>query len=121
MAIENKQDIDSLAKRIEKLEQKVGLLVSIADNNKYPFIYKCLEADMTADQVDRTLVLINKAEQSFRTKNPVSYAQFEKELLEIVPSQKRNADFTKELIRALVKKDQFYKGYKRFRREGIDI
>lgn len=110
-----------LSKRVAKLEQRVNLLVSIADFETYPVICTCLEADMDADQIDKVVEIINKAEHSLNTKKPMSYSQFEKSILEIVPTQKSNPEFVKNLIRAMAKRDKFYRGYEHFKKEGVDL
>ena len=93
--------------RLRKLESRVALLASIADCEKFPFICACLEADMDSSQVDGVLALVTKAENLHFEKNPMSYAEFEKELQLIVPSRKGNSEFTKSIIRALNKENKF--------------
>jgi|WetSurMetagenome_2_1015567.scaffolds.fasta_scaffold27301_2 hypothetical protein len=108
----------ALEERIERLESKLALVITIADHKNYPFICTCLEAGMDTTQIDRVLELITKAENALQ-KTPMSYSQFEKELQEIVPLKKGNPQFTKEIIKALNVEDKFILVAKNFKRQGI--
>jgi len=108
--------------RVNKLENKVSLLVSVADSEKYPFICACLDADLDPYHVDRILALVTKVENSLnRSTNSISYFEFERELLEIVPSKKDNVEFAKVIIRALNRENKFILPSKTFKEEGIEI
>jgi hypothetical protein len=117
MDVDHDEGMKEIAERIRRLEQRVNLLTSIADCDSYPFICVCLESGMDSDEVDKTVDLINRAEHSLNTENPTSYSEFEKQLLEIVPAQKNNPEFAKDIILSMVKKDKFYKGYDHFKKQ----
>lgn len=118
--MENQDSVD-LDNRVRKLEQKVELLISIADCEKHPFICACLEADMDTDQVDKALDLISRAEHSLKAQNPMNFSKFEQEIFVIVPAQKGNREFAKSLLRALYSKDRFIGLYEKFKKDGIDL
>ena len=107
--------------RVRKLENKVALLVSIADCDAHPFVCACLDAGMDVSQVDIVLSLITRVENALNSDNPFSFAQFEKELHMIVPSQKDNPEFAKVIMRALNRENKFILPSKRFKEEGINI
>jgi hypothetical protein len=113
--LEDTNDLRELVTRVKKLEHKVDLLSSIADYEKHPFIFTCLEADMDTNQVDATLALITKAENSLRTENCITYGQFGNELCKIVPAQKHNPEFVTCILNALHDEDKFSGLYEFFK------
>ena len=114
-------EISDLSKRVRRLEQRVKLLSQIADHEKYPFLVQCLELDMDADEIDNMLALINKAEQSLHSGSPMSFAQFEKELLEGIPSQKNKAGLAILILRALHERDKQSHVYDHFKNENKNL
>jgi len=108
----------ALEERLNKIESKLALVISITDHKGFPFICACLEAGMDTAQVDKVLKLITKAENALHT-TPMSYSEFEKELQEIVPSKKGNNQFAKEIIKALNEEDKFILVTKNFQEQGI--
>jgi hypothetical protein len=110
----------ALEERVKRIESKLSLVIAIADYKRYPFICACLEADMDTLQIDKVLELITKAENALQT-SPMSYAQFEKELQDIVPAKKCDKEFTKTIIKALNDEDKFKLVTGRFRKQGIII
>jgi len=107
--------------RVRKLENKVALLVSVADAEKYPFICACLDADLDSYNVDRILALVTRVENSLNTSNSIGYFEFERELLEIVPSKKDNVEFAKVIIRALNSENKFILVTTKYKEAGIEI
>ena len=105
--------------RLRKLEDKVALLVSVADCDKFPFVCVCLDADLDITQLDRLLALISKVEASMVTAKPISFAVFEAELQLIVSSKKGDSEFAKSIIRALNKENKFILASKKFEEEGV--
>ena len=110
-----------LTNRVRRLEQRVNVLSSIANYEKYPFTVTILEYNMDIDQEDKTLALINKAEHSINTSKLITFSQFEKELWDIVPSQRVNPEFTKDIVRALHERDKQSRLYDHFKKQNKDI
>ncbi len=72
-------------------------------------------------QIDKVLTLVTKAENTLQTPTSMSYAQFEKELQDIVPAKKGNSEFTKTIIKALNNEDKFKLVTESFNNQGITI
>ncbi len=114
--LDHKHDeIVDLEKRLKKLEEQFDVLKSMADPDRTPFRYACLEANMDADQMDRTVALLNKASATMMTNEPMNWDEFRGDLYAIVPQQKKNPEFPKSIIEALHKKFKYDRLYEHFK------
>ena len=115
------QKLKAKSVEVGKLEGQVRMLSEIADFDSHPFIFSCLEANLSSEQVNEVLNLMERAEDSLSTTNPMNHVQFEHELYQIVPTQNGNYQFAKTIVMTLHDEHRFNDVYERFRADGMNI
>ena len=110
-----------LENRVKHLEERVKMLVNLADPEKHPFTFLALEANLTHSQVEPIFKLMEKAENSLRTGNPMNHGVFEGRVYEIVPTKNGDYHFAEAIVATLNDTQQYSDVYKHMKKDGMNI
>lgn len=83
------------------MEERIELLIEIADPEKDSFVHLVLEAGLSKEQIDKILDLMDKVREEINAGKPVSNHQFESEIYEIVPLKYGDYHFAEAIISTL--------------------
>ena len=70
MSVEER--VRALESEVEELKDKQMRLLTLTDPKRRPFTYLTLEADLTGSQVDAIFHLMDEAEKSLSTSQPMN-------------------------------------------------
>jgi len=110
-----------LENRVKHLEERVKMLVNIADPEKHPFTYLALETNLTHSQVEAILELMDKAQKSLRIGDPMNHAVFEGRVYEIVPIKNGDYHFAESIVATLNDSHQYSDVYEHMKKDGMNI
>ena len=115
------ESIENMEKRIENLEYRVRLLSEIVDFEHHPFICTALEANLTEAQVTAIYNLMDQARELIRSGKTVELLQLEAGIFQLIPQQKGNYNFVKDIIGTLNDERRWVEVYNHLKQQGIDI
>jgi len=115
------QSFERIEKRLENLEYRVRLLSEIADFEKHPFIYTVLEANLTEAQVKAIFDLMDQAVEIIRSGKKIEILKLENGFFEIIPEQKGNYHFVKDIICSLKDEGRWVEVYNNLKESGTDV
>jgi hypothetical protein len=79
------EELDALEKQVECLKRRQALMYSLIDTTKPHINRFILEHDLTEEQVNGIMAVLNAAEKSLTGKNPMSEIDFEKHISLYMP------------------------------------
>ena len=121
MATEQKR-ITELEKRVQLLEDRIGMLMELVDSDKYPFMFLALESGLTESQVNQIFKLMEEVSKAiFNKKTPMSHSEFEERVYQIVPTHKNDHHFAESIVRTLNKTSQYAEVYQHMKKSGMNL
>ena len=115
------QQVRELSDRIAQFETQVGRLRSLADMDREPFTYLCLEADLTERQETQILDLMEEAYKSLKEPSPMGPHDFERRVYQIVPSHDGNYGFAATIVSTLHRQKQWREVFEHMKANGMNI
>jgi hypothetical protein len=115
------QSFERLEKRIENLEYRVKVLSEIADFENHPFIYTVLEANLTEAQVNAVFDLMDQEMEIIKGGKKIELLKLENGIFELVPEQKGNYHFVKDIICTLKDEGGWVEVYNYLKESGLDV
>jgi hypothetical protein len=110
----------TLEERVKHLEDQIDMLITIADDEKKPFIYLALESGLSHDQVKKILDLMDNVRTSLKTK-PMGHVKFESEIFKIVPSHDGDYKFAETIILTLNDEHRYTDVYQHMKKDGMNL
>jgi len=111
-----------LENRLTKAESQIRLLAEIADFDEHPFIFTCLEADLSGQQVNQIYDLLTDAEDSLNTDSPMNQIEFQRTLSDIVQLLMGEVWLlAKSLMGSMLDEGRFESVCEHFRETGMNI
>jgi len=114
--------IAELEKRVQLLEDQIGMLRELVDSDKYPFMFLALESGLSNSQVEQIFKLMEEVSKAiFSKKTPMSHSEFEERVYQIVPTHKRDYHFAESIVRTLNAKGQYAEVYQHMKKSGMNL
>lgn len=113
--------LKELENRIQRLEERVRMLVQIANSEKDEFIYFALEKHLRDAQIKAICDLMNEVSESLKTAKPMSHSDFEDRVYQIVPIHSGDYHFAEDIVRILTKKDAWLEVYEHMKKSGMNL
>ena len=110
-----------LESEIEELKDKENRLLTLTDPERHPFTHLTLELNLTKAQVRGIFSLMDEAERSLSTDQPMQHGEFERGVYEIVPTQAGNYHFAEDIVRTLNDSNQYTAVYTHMRTSGMNL
>jgi len=121
MATEQKR-ITELEKRVQLLEDRIGMLMELVDSDKYPFMFLALESGLSMSQVDQIFKLMDEVSKAISNKKtPMSHSEFEGRVRQIVPTHGEDYHFAESIVRTLNAKGQYAEVYQHMKKSGMNF
>lgn len=121
MTIEQER-IAKLEKRVQLLEDRIGMLMELVDSDKYPFMFLALESGLSNSQVEQIFKLMEEVSKAIISKKtPMSHSEFEGRVYQIVPTHRNVYHFAESIVRTLNKKGQFQEVYQYMKKSGMNL
>lgn len=105
---------------MENINYKVGMLLSLVDFDKNPFLYTMLEIDATKEQVEAVYDLMDKTEQNIVAGKKTSHHEFEAEIYKIFPKHHGSYHLAEGIVGSLGKQGRWETVYNYMKKNGMN-
>jgi hypothetical protein len=107
--------------RISHLEYRIKQLMSLVDPEREPFTYHAMEADLTQEQVNKILDLMDETRERIKSGSAPSHHEFEGSIYDIVPSHDGDYHFAEGIVRTLDKTGRYEDVFKHYKEHGMNL
>ena len=107
--------------RLAMLEYKIELLTALVDPDRNPFVFLCLEEDVTREQKKQLMDLMEDASISIREDKPMSHHEFENRVYSISPKHHGDYHFAEAIVSTLNDTHRWRDVYEYMKHHGMNL